>query len=141
MQDWERHPEKERGEEADARGKGVGKDHAAAGGDAVGRAGEALVQDFVEAVEHGTDANDKVAHEAVGEASFAAAGAFVVAWAGVAVCHDQDAGNRYQHGNGLVETERFVEQRDGKDVGEKGGAVVDGCQVGGGGHANGNVPA
>lgn len=65
------------------------------------------------------------------------------AWGGVifvAVRDDQDANDGEGDGEALVEAEFVVEQHDGEDVGEKGGAVVDGGQVGGGGQVDGNIP-
>ncbi|KFY38550.1 hypothetical protein V495_06484, partial [Pseudogymnoascus sp. VKM F-4514 (FW-929)] len=65
VQDWQRDPENKEGECTDEGTKGVCEDHATAGAAACRRAGEALVEDLVEAVEDGADANDEVSSEAV----------------------------------------------------------------------------
>ncbi|KFY91459.1 hypothetical protein V500_04648, partial [Pseudogymnoascus sp. VKM F-4518 (FW-2643)] len=65
VQDGQRDPEDEEGECADEGAEGVCEDHAAAGAAACGGAGEALVEDLVEAVEDGAGADDEVSSEAV----------------------------------------------------------------------------
>ncbi|KFZ04448.1 hypothetical protein V502_10143 [Pseudogymnoascus sp. VKM F-4520 (FW-2644)] len=65
VQDGQRDPEDEEGEGADEGAEGVCEDHAAAGAAACGGAGEALVEDLVEAVEDGAGADDEVTGEAV----------------------------------------------------------------------------
>lgn len=143
VQEGEGDPEHGEGEEADAAAEHVGEDGAADGGHTLGRAGVALVQDLVEAVQHGTHADDEVACEAgactgVGGAGH---GRRRLVGAGVAVGYDQDAQDGDHDGDGLVHAEGFFENRHGECVRKEGAAVVYGGQVGRGRQAHGNVPA
>ena len=58
----------------------------------------------------------------------------------VAVGDDKDAEDGEANGEHFVEAEFVVEEHDAEDIGEKGGAVVDCGEVGGGRHVYGYVP-
>jgi len=112
VQDGERDPEEREREDADEGAEEVGEDYAAGRRGAVGWAGDFLVQDFVEAVEHASDAYDEVSKKAVVSfavvgsvrASGAAAGFTAVfrAAALVAVGYYQHAEDRDSYGDVLA---------------------------------------
>ena len=148
MENGEGDPEDAEGEGADHAGEGVGEDDAAAGRDAFGRTRVFLVEDFVEPVHDGTDTDHEVAGKlAVGAVvrvligiRRAAGVAAVLGLFAVAVCDDEDADDGERDRDHFVHAEFVVEEEDGEDVGEEGGAVVDGGEVGRGGQVDGDVP-
>lgn len=149
VQEGEGDPKNSEGEEADARAEDVGEDGAADGGDALGGAGIALVEDLVEAVEDGADADDEIAGESGARREVfgprrrgrGGGGGFVGGGAGVAVRDDEDAEDGDEDGDGLVRAEGLFEDGHGEGVGEEGAAVVYGSEVRGRREAHGNVPA
>lgn len=128
MEDRQRHPKDCESEGANAGTERVGENHSAARGNAVWRASKALVEDLVQTVEHGADADDQVASQAL--AGFLLVRRIVVSGTGVAISDNENAGDSDEHSHGLVEAQRLLQQWHREYVGEKRGAVVDCRQVG-----------
>lgn len=150
VQQRQRDPQHRQREQPDAGADKVCENHAAPRARAVGRAGEALVQDLVEAVQHGADADDDVAERAVARlvgrgrvaaARAAARLAAVLRRRRVAVRNDKHARNGDEHSRHLSPAQALAQQRDAKGVREEGAAVVDCREVARRRHVDGDVPA
>lgn len=134
VQDRERDPEHEHGEQADAAAERVGEEDAPYRRRALGRAGKALVEYLIQPVEHAPDTDDEVAKQAC------AGGHGVVGVTAIPIRHHEHADNGYKNGDRLIEAQLLLEQGYAESVGEKGGAVVNGGEVAGARHAHGHIP-
>lgn len=130
-------------EAADEAAKGVGEDHAPARADALRGTGVSFIQDFVQTIQHATDSDDDIPQQSilrlvVGRTHRAVGRLFALGVTSVG--DDEHTHDGHPHRENLVGAKLVVEQGNGERVGEEGGAIVDGCQIAGGGHVHGHVP-
>ena len=149
MQQRQRDPQHGERKQPDQAAKRVCEDHALVGRGTLGRAREPLVQHLVQPVQHAADTDDQVPECAVlglvRRGGFVAAGTAsrlraVLRRRGVTIGYHEDAGHGNSDGDDLAGAHLLVQDGDAEGVGEEGGAVVDGGQVGGGGLVDGDVP-
>jgi hypothetical protein len=138
MQNRQRHPQHTQCKQPNQTAKHIRKHNAFIRTRALGRTREALVQHFVEAVQHAAHANHHVAERAV--LRFMRRRRFVAACAapglravfrgrGVAICDDEDAGNGDGDGDDFACAHFFAQDGDAEGIREEGAAIVDGGQV------------
>ena len=150
MKNGDRDPEDEQGKGSNAAGKGIGEDHASSRTAVLRRTGNLLVQHLIETIQDASDPNDNVAESprgclmlgwSLGSTSTSARFRAVLARCCIAICNDQYTDDGDGDSADFTPPQLLLQQGYAKSVRKEGRAIVNGRQIGRGGHIYGDVPA